>query len=169
MIAPAVPLRLISVEGGSGFETSAKGLLPFEISREPVDRLRAEIAIEIEPELSYWDPKHAAAAKHVVVGLYEDGWMTGQATMILKTPESPKAMSVTFFIPADAPARRMEMLVDGRGIAAADFDKPGAYSLAAPFTTTEASVELTLRVDATHTVPPDARDLGVIVTGAGFR
>jgi hypothetical protein len=30
------------------------------------------------------------------------------------------------------------------------------------------SVTVTVRVDETHRVPPDQRDLGVVITGLGF-
>jgi hypothetical protein len=68
-IVPSVPLRLISVEGGSGYSASSKGLLPFEISREVVDRLTADVVIERTAELSYLDPKDPTAPAHIIAGL----------------------------------------------------------------------------------------------------
>jgi hypothetical protein len=160
---------LISIEGGSGYSTASKGLLPFEISTETVDRLRADVIIERKPELSYLDPKDPTAPDHIVAGLFPDGWMTQRATMVLKVPTGVKSVGVEFFIPADAPARRMTLLVDGNPLAENTYDKPGAYRLSAPFTSDAAQITVELRVDATHMVPPDGRALGVVVTGVGLR
>ncbi|MEP6961717.1 MAG: hypothetical protein ABI995_06555, partial [Acidobacteriota bacterium] len=168
-VIPAIPLRLISMQGGSGYSSSAKGHLPFEISREIVDRLHASVVSERKPELSYLDPKDPQAAAHVIQGLYPDGWMSKEATILLKVPEKLAFMRVEFFIPPDAPARHMALLADGKVIADNGYDKPGAYVLTAPFKTDSKQVNVGLQVDATHMVPPDGRALGVIITGVGMR
>lgn len=168
-IAPDVPLRIISIEGGSGYSSASKGMLPFEISTETVDRLRADTVTVRQPELSYLDPKDAGAAAHVLQGLYPDGWMAGEASMLLKVPEPVRSLGVAFFIPENAPARRMTLLADGKVIAEDTFPKPGAYSLSAPFKTEAKQMTIGLRVDRTHTVPPDNRALGVVITGVGFK
>jgi hypothetical protein len=48
-------------------------------------------------------------------------------------------------------------------------DQPGAYQLKAPFSTENSSVTVELRVNATFRVPPDQRDLGLVVIGVGMR
>ncbi|MEO5924109.1 MAG: glycosyltransferase family 39 protein [Bryobacteraceae bacterium] len=168
IVSPSVPLRLISIEGGSGYSASSKGWLPFEISTEVVDRLTADVVTERRPELSYLDPKDPKAASHVIAGLFPDGWMSQAASLLLKIPASLKSLDVEFFIPPDAPARRVTLLADGKVIAENTYEKPGAYHLTAPFKTDAAQVTVGLQVDATHTVPPDSRALGMIVTGVGF-
>ncbi len=169
VVSPSIPLRLISIEGGSGYSASSKGWLPFEISNEVVDRLTADVVTERKPELSYLDPKDTKAAAHVIAGLFPDGWMSQQATILLKVPAPLKSLDVDFFIPPDAPARRVTLLADGKVIADNTYDKPGAYRLSAPFKTDATQVTVGLQVDATHTVPPDSRALGMIITGVGLR
>lgn len=168
-IVPKVPFRIISIEGGSGYSSASKGMLPFEISTEVIDRLHADTVTERQPELSYLDPKDPKAAAHVLQGLYPDAWMSGEASVLLKVPEPVHALGVAFFIPQNAPARKMTLLADGKVIAEDTFPKPGAYSLSAPFKTTAKQVTVGLRVDHTHTVPPDNRALGVVITGVGFK
>jgi len=95
--------------------------------------------------------------------------MAGQASVVLKTPDKPASLSVDFFIPPDAPARRMELLADGVVVATKTYPQPGKYNLEVPFQTTSPSVTVGLRVDATHKVPPDQRDLGVVIIGVGMK
>jgi hypothetical protein len=45
-IVPSVPLRLISLNRRSAYSTAAQGLLPFEISSDPVDRVRADTVVD---------------------------------------------------------------------------------------------------------------------------
>lgn len=168
VIAPRVPLRIISIEGGSGYSASSKGLLPFEISREVVDRLTADIVTERQAELSYLDPKDPRTPMHIIAGLYPDGWMTGDASVLLKVPPAAQTLRASVFIPENAPARRLTLLADGVPVAEQSFPAPGAYTLSAPFRTEAAQITVGLRVDATHKVPPDGRALGVVVTGVGF-
>ncbi|MEO8096575.1 MAG: glycosyltransferase family 39 protein [Acidobacteriota bacterium] len=168
-VIPVMPLRLISLEGKSGYSSSAKGVLPFEISGEIVDRLHAYVVSERKPEMSYLDPKDPKAAAHVIHGLFPDGWMTQEASVLLKVPDKLASLEVKWFIPTDAPARRITLLVDGKVVAEDTVAKPGAYSLSAPFRTQAHEVTVGLRVDATHTVPPDGRALGVVITGVGMR
>ncbi len=169
VIAPSVPLRLISLEGGSGYSTSAKGVLPFEISREPVDRLTIDVVPERTPELSYLDPKDRRAAAQVIAGLYLDGWMSREASVILKRPDTPAPLGVDVYIPPEAPARRMELLAGGVLIASKTFEQPGAYRLEAPLPPGGSTVTVSLRVDATHRTPPDQRDLGAVILGIGVK
>jgi hypothetical protein len=169
VIAPRIPLRLISLEGGSGYSASSKGLLPFEISREIVDRLTLDLVTERTAELAYLDPRDPRAAPQLLRGLYPDGWMSREASVLLKVPPERSALSVSVFIPPNAPARSLTLLADGLPLTARDFPAPGAYTLEAPFRTGAPQVTIGLRVDATHTVPPDSRALGVVVTGIGFR
>jgi 4-amino-4-deoxy-L-arabinose transferase-like glycosyltransferase len=168
-VSPSVPLRLISIEGGSGYSASSKGWLPFEISREVVDELTASVVTEREAELSFLDPKDPKAAAQVISGLFPDGWMSAQASILLKVPADVKSLNVEFFIPPDAPARRITLLADGKVVAENTYEKPGAYRLTAPYAASAEQATIGLQVDATHIVPPDSRALGMVVTGMGFR
>ncbi len=166
-IAPAIPLRMISLAGGSGYSTSGNGLLPFKISREPIDRLRAAAIAERDPTLSYLEPTAPAARKQAVSGLYEDGWTAKEAVVVLKTPPDPHALSISFY--ANTPGRTIELLADGMLLARQTYADPGAYTLEAPYQPAAPTVTVSIRVDQTHTAPPDQRELGVVLTGVGFR
>ena len=48
-----VPLRLISLSRRSAYSSAAGGLLPFEISSAPADRVRADTVVDRKPVLSY--------------------------------------------------------------------------------------------------------------------
>jgi hypothetical protein len=60
------------------------------------------------------------------------------------------------------------LAADGKVVATQTFQTPGPYTVAAPFQADADQVTVTLRVDATHRVAPDTRDLGVVVIGVGF-
>jgi hypothetical protein len=168
-IVPSVPIRLISLSGRSAFSTSVHGLLPFEISRGPVDRVRAEIVIERKPELSYIDPTDPKAALHILSGLYADGWMTSRAAVLLKVPEKSVSLGVKLVIPENSPARHVQLLADGQLVAEETFPAPGSYSLSALYSPIAPSVTVTLTVDQTFSAPPDQRKLGVVISGVGLR
>ena len=119
--------------------------------------------------MSYLDPKDPQAAAHVISGLFPDGWMTEQASVMLKLPEKPASVEVKLFIPADAPARHVQLLVDGQLVAEDTFAKDGGHQLAAPFQSPGPTATITVTVDKTHAVPGDLRKLGVVITGLGFR
>jgi hypothetical protein len=167
-IVPSVPLRVISLSGRSAFSTSSRGLLPFEISRGPVDRVRAEIVMERKPELSYLDPTDPKAAAHILSGLYPDRWMNARAAVLLKVPEQSSSLEVKLFIPENAPARHVQLLADGQLVAENTFPGPGSYTLSAPYRPVGATVTVTLTVDKTFTAPPDQRNLGIVVLGVGL-
>jgi dolichyl-phosphate-mannose-protein mannosyltransferase len=168
-IVPSVPLRLISLNRRSAYSSAAAGLLPFEISRDPADRVHAATVTERKPELSYLDPKDPRAAIHVLSGLFPDGWMSDRASVLLKTPEKLSAVEVSVYIPENAPARRIQLLVDGQPIADETFPAPGPYKLSAPFQTAGPTASITLVVDKTFSAPGDRRKLGMVIAGVGFR
>lgn len=166
-IAPAIPLRMISLKGGSGYSTSGNGLLPFKISGEVIDRLRADAIAERKPTLSYLEPTDPAAREHVVSGWYEDGWTAKDVVVVLKTPPAPETLSVSFY--ANTAGRTIELLADGGLLARQSYPDPGAYTLEASYRPGTPTVTVSVRVDQTHTAPPDQRELGVVITGLGFR
>ncbi len=169
-IRPAIPLRIISLDGRSAYSAaSARGLLPFEVSGGPIDRVHADVVVEHKPELTYIDPRDKDARPQIVGGLFPDGWMTDQATVLLKRPIQPAPLRVAIYIPPQSPARHVRILADGQLVAEDTFPAPGAYALAAPFSAVASSVTVTVTVDKTFSVPGDQRKLGIIITGVGFR
>jgi len=173
-IRPALPLRLIALDSGSGFSSADKGLWPFGISNGPIDRVRADIVVERKPVTEYLMMNSPDAPMQIVSGLYalEDNrfrWMAGTAVILVKAPEKPLPLRATFTIPAAAPARHVRILLDGRVVAEKTYTGPGTYTLeSAPEGTAASSATLSIEVDRTYRAPGDSRDLGIVLTGAGF-
>jgi len=168
-IVPGIPLRLISLSHRSAYSSAAGGLLPFEISSAPVDRVRADIVVDRKPELSYLDPRDPQAPAHVLSGLFPDGWMGERASILLKVPPKSAAVEVVLHIPEQSPARHIQLLVDGRLVAEDTFAGSGSYKLSAPFQPASPTATVGITVDKTFTVPGDQRKLGAVITGVGFR
>jgi hypothetical protein len=168
-IIPSIPLRLISLSRRSAYSSAGGGLLPFEISSAPADRVRADTVVDRKPVLSYLNPRDPQAAVHILSGLFPDGWMSERASVLLVVPAKPASVDVVLSIPDTAPARHVQLLVDGQLVAEETFPGPGPYKLAAPFHTANPTATVTIAVDKTHTAPGDLRKLGVVITGVGFR
>ncbi len=169
-VRPSIPLRIISLDGRSAYSVaSARGLLPFEISRGPIDRVRADIVVERKPELSWIDPRDPRSAAQMVSGIYPDGWMSDQASVVLKRPVVPAVLMANIYILDSAPARRITLSVDGRVVADETFSGPGVHSISAGDTGSAKDVTVTITVDKTFSTASDLRKLGMVVTGIGFR
>jgi hypothetical protein len=167
-IHPRLPLRLTSLDGRSAYSFGSHGLLPFEISKGPIDRVHADIAIE--PELSFLDPHDPKAAAQFVSGIYVDGWTAQQATVLLRVPSGATTLSASFFVAPGAPARHVSLSSNGRVLVEREIPKDDTlYTVSAPAPFGSTSLAVTLSVDKTFLVSTDKRDLGVIVTGIGFR
>ena len=166
-IIPSVPLRLISLTHRSAYSSAAGGLLPFEISTGPVDRVRADTIVDRKPVLSYLDPKDPKAPAHVLSGLFPDGWMGERASVLLISKST--AVEVVLYIPPQAPARHVQLMVNGNLVAEDTFNGPGSYKLSAPFQPSNPTATVTVVVDKTFNAPGDRRNLGVVITGIGFR
>jgi len=87
---------------------------------------------------------------------------------ILLIPKSA-AVEASLYIPEQAPARRVQLLVDGQVVAEDTFAGPGSYKLSAPFHSPNPTATVTITVDKTFTAPGDRRQLGAVITGVGFR
>lgn len=167
-IRPRLPLRLIALDGRSAYSFGSQGLLPFEISNSPIDHVHADIAIA--PELSYLDPHDPKAAAQFVSGISADGWTAQQATVLLKVPENATTLSASIYVPASAPARHVSLSANGRVLVEGDLKPDGIFNISAPAPLTSTSLVVTLTVDKTFRGPGlDARDLGVVLTGIGFK
>jgi hypothetical protein len=169
-IRPSIPLRIISLDGRSAYSVaSARGLLPFEISSGPIDRVRADVVVERKPELSWIDPKDPRAAAQMVSGMYPDGWMSEQASIVLKRPADAAQLIVNIYIPEIAPARRITLSVDGRVVADETFSTPGVHTISVNDAGSSTDVAVTITVDKTFSTASDLRKLGVVVSGIGFK
>ncbi len=128
--------------------------------------MRAEAVIERKPQLTSIGPNNA---DQIIGGLFPDGWMTDQATVLLKRPDRGGLLRADIFIPPAAPARKLTMTVDGQQVAEQGFARPGTFTLAVMVGDGAPAVTVTLKVDQTFSVPGDLRKLGLIVTRVGFR
>ena len=173
-IRATLPFQLIGLEARSAYSTDTKGLLPFDITTAPIDIVDAAIVVDRHPTLSYLPMNAPEAATQIVSGLYdvENGawrWMSGAAVVLLKPPAQPMPLEAVFTIPDSAPARRIELLLDGRVVASQTYPAPGAYTLRAPAQQPAGpTATVTLTADRTFSVPGDHRDLGVVVSAIGF-
>jgi hypothetical protein len=170
-----LPLQLIGLEARSAYSTASKGLLPFDISRAPIDRVEADVVLERHPTVA-WLPMNAPEAHtQIVSGLYdlEAGawrWMGAAAVVLLSSPPHPMPLTAAFTIPDAAPARHVTLLLDGREVASQTYAASGAYTLASPPAASAGpTATVMLTVDRTFHVPGDSRELGIIVSGIGFR
>jgi hypothetical protein len=170
-----IPLRLIGLEAKSGYSTATKGFRPFDISTGPIDRVRAELVVERQPAFSYLPAGHEESGRQIVTGLYaiEDGawrWMAGRAVVLLKSPPEPAPLVVRIVIPDIAPARQLKISLDGQLLATEHFRTAGSHEVkTAPARPKGPTASVSIAVDKTFSVPGDRRELGVIVTGLGFR
>jgi hypothetical protein len=174
-IRASLPLQLIGLEARSGYSTATKGLRPFDISTAPIDIVRAAVVLERHPALTYLPMNAPEAPAQIVSGLYglESGawrWMSASAVVLLKSPAQPLPIEAVFTIPDAAPARRVELLLDGRVVASETYSGPGAYTLKSPPQPPAGpTATVTLTIDRAFSVPGDRRELGVVVSSIGFR
>lgn len=168
-IRPSVPLRTIGLDSHSGYSTTSRGFWPFGISAGVIDRVTAVQIGERHPTLEFLTLKDPAAAAHVLTGVSPDGWMSADAVLVLKTPAEPTPLTAKLFIPDNAPARTIKLLLDGREVKTETVPKPGLYTIATPpiqAATPVATVEVQL--DKTFKAPPDTRELGAVLLEVGF-
>jgi hypothetical protein len=169
-IVPGIPLRLISLSHRSPIQAPAGGLLPFEISMAPVDRVRADIVVDRKPVLTYLDPRDPQAAAHVLSGLFLMVWMSERAIRASEDTGKAQFRRSGVLHSAGAPQPGIcKLLVDGQLVAEETFQAPGPYKLAAPFQMANGTATVTVTVDKTHSAAGDQRKLGMVVTGLGFR
>ncbi|MGA3072534.1 MAG: glycosyltransferase family 39 protein [Bryobacteraceae bacterium] len=174
-IRATLPLQLIGLEARSGYSTATKGLRPFDISTAPIDIVRAAVVLDRHPTLTYLPMNAPEARDQIISGLYEveSGawrWMSRSAVVLLKSPAQPLPIEAVFTIPDAAPARHVELLLDGRVAASETYGGPGAYTLKSPPQPLAGeTATVTLTVDRTFSAPGDRRELGMVVAGIGFR
>ncbi len=171
-IRSVIPLRLIGLDGHSGYSDGSKGGWPFGISSGPIDRVRVVEVGEWHPTLEYIKMTDPATREHVVAGIsLDDHWMSRSGIVVLKSPAAPMLLSATFYIPDNAPARHVWLLLDGQEVASQTFAVPGKYDVTSsgPLKPVGPAATVEIRVDRTFTAPPDVRDLGMVLIGVGFQ
>ena len=169
-IRPSIPLRLIGLETASGYSTASRGFWPFGVSTGVIDRVSAVQVGERHPTLEYLTMDAPNAADHIVNGIWPDHWMAQSAVVVLRNPAAPLPLSASIFISDKALARKVTLLLDGREVVSRAFERPGSYTVVSGPVHGAADVAtVEIDVDRTFTDPPDARALGVIVSGIGFK
>ena len=174
-IRPAIPLRIIGLETHSGYSTIANGVWPFGISAGVIDRVRVEEAGERRVTLEYLPMNAPEAAQQIVSGIYaleadRYRWMSRSATVALKSPAGALPLRVEFSIPANAPARTVWLVMDGKQVASQTYSAPGDYVLeSSPLGPAGATASVEIDVDRVFTAPPDTRELGIVLKAFGFR
>jgi hypothetical protein len=166
-IQASLPLRLIGLNGHSGYSTVDEGYLPFGISTGPIDRVMARLVMERHATREYLTIGAPEAAEQVVSGIFPaDRWMSQAGVVVLKSPAVPRKLRAEFYLPPNATARQVTLLLDGREVAARNYPGPGAYTLISAEPLQGTTVEI--RVDRTFTAPGDRRALGMVLIGVGF-
>jgi hypothetical protein len=166
-IQATLPLRIIGLNSHSGYSTVEEGYLPFGISADPIDRVTARLVMERHATQEYLTIGAPEAAGQIVSGIFpNDRWMSQAAVVILKSPAAPGKLRAEFYIPPNATARQVTLLLDGREVASHTYPGPGAYTLTSAEPLPGTTVEI--RVDRTFTAPGDQRALGMVLIGVGF-
>ena len=166
-IQATLPMRLIGLNSHSGYSTVAEGYLPFGVSKGPVDRVMARLVMERHATQEYLTIGAPEAAEQIVSGIFPaDRWMSQTGVVILKSPDVPRKLRAEFYIPPNAKARQVTLLLDGREAASHTYTGPGPYTLTSGEPLQGTTVEI--RVDRTFTAPGDQRALGMVLIGVGF-
>jgi hypothetical protein len=166
-IQATLPLRLIGLNSHSGYSTVDEGYLPFGFSRGPIDRVMARLVMERHATQEYLTISTPEAAEQIVSGIFPaDRWMSQIGVVILKSPAVPRKLRAEFYIPPNARARQVTLLLDGRAVASHTYPGSGSYTLVSAEPLQGATVEI--RVDRTFTAPGDRRPLGMVLIGVGF-
>ncbi len=171
-----LPFRLIGLNSRSGYSTASFGLRAFDLSSSPVDRVRVGIVVARRPTLEFLPMNAPEAEQQIVSGVFqlESGqwrWMGGRAALLLKRPAAPKPLRVEFYVPDTGATRTVTLTLDGKVIGHGVYEKAGTQTLVTQGSTSGngESATLVITVDKTFSVPGDNRQLGVILSGAGFR
>jgi hypothetical protein len=170
-ITPVIPLRLIGLDTHSAYSTAAKGFLPFGISTGPVDRLKIETLVPKLPTHEFVNFALQDADDQIASGIYgPEGnpwrWMSKSGTLLLKTPAAPTPIQVHLYIPDSSPVRTVTLTLDGAPVITQTFPGPGTYTIE---TSPQSGSVLTITADKSFSVPSDHRELGIILSGAGFQ
>ena len=174
-ITSALPFRLIGIGAKAGYSTVTLGYRPFDISWNPIDRVRAAAVVKRQPELSYLPMNAPQAEFQISSGVYdlEQGqwrWIGPRARFLMKPPEQPAPLAATIYIPEQSPVRTVTLAVDGQRVAAETVDGPGSYTVRSPGPARAAgdSASVEILCDRGFSPEGDLRELSVILTAVGF-
>lgn len=175
LVRPVLPLRLIGLGSRSGYSSVGFGVWPFDVTTTPVDRISISSIVERKPQSSWIEMKLAAADAQIVSGVYqvENGqwrWSSPRAVLLLKPPDTPAPVRVNLYLPEAAPGRQVTVTLNGEVIGSRTLAGPGIHEIVTAATTVSTeTATLAISIDRGFTPPGDSRQLGFILTGAGFR
>lgn len=169
-----VPLRTIGRDSRSGYSSSEFGVLPFGLGGGRVDTVTAWLVGRPDPQLSRLSLGEEAADAHLLAGFYpSDGapwrWMGPQGSAVLLAPADAQAFELDFHIPEEAPARRVQISINGRPVAEQEYSATGGYVLRAPLSVEPGPVRVVIQATPSYSPPGDGRELAIVVNGFGFR
>jgi hypothetical protein len=168
-VTSGTPLRLIALESRSAFSVAGRGLLPFEFSRATIDVIQAERWEPRAIELSVWTPGGGEPSGHLLGGVDPDGWTRREGSVALRVPPGAAALSAAFTVADQAVPQRVELLLNGEVVGSQVFSQAGSYTIAVPLSgLKQTTATAGLRVDRTFRMPPDERELGVLLLRIGF-
>jgi 4-amino-4-deoxy-L-arabinose transferase-like glycosyltransferase len=172
-VRPSMPFRLIALESESGYSDGNRGYFPYGIGTGLVDRIHADTYKEVKPTLTDLPMNAPEAETQIVSGLFglEEGkqrWTAGTATVILVSPPDAEPLHIDLYVPDNAPAREMTVLLDGRKVYTQAI-APGMLSLLTPpQKAAGATSVVSLQLDRTFSAPGDSRVLGVRLIRIGW-
>ncbi len=173
-VRPSMPFRLIGLESHSGYSSIDKGLLPFGIGRDLVDRIHGDIYKEAKPTLMDLPMNAPEASAQILSGIYDleqdkQRWTSGVAMVMLVSPPDPQPLHASILVPDNAPARKISLMLDGRMIHAQILPGPGMYRIvSSPQKAAGATSVASLQVDRVFQAPGDSRQLGVVLFDLGW-
>lgn len=173
-VNPVLPFRLIGVDTHSGYSSISKGFLPYGFLGGAIDHVHAYELRPVQPALTRLLMNAPAAETQILYGIdkLEDHswrWMGSEAAVLLKNPGRTSALTVHFYVPQGAKARRLYLTVVGGPAKTQIIPAPGSF-VASLSVSPKGTAPVTVRlgVDQTFRAPGDQRDLGVILNEVGF-
>jgi hypothetical protein len=172
-VRPWMPFRLIGLESNSGYSSSQKGLAPFGIGDDLVDRIHADVYKEAKPTVSDLSMNAPEAEAQIVSGIFgleagKQRWTGGTATVVLVSPRDAEPLHARFYVPDNAAARRVTITLDGKAVQTQAIGPGMQYVITVPQKAAGASSIVGLQVDKTFSAPGDSRQLGVVLLGIGW-
>jgi 4-amino-4-deoxy-L-arabinose transferase-like glycosyltransferase len=173
-IRPRLPLQLIGLDAHSGYSSVDMGFLPFGVTGQPVDIVRADVVVERKPVRQYLPMNAPDAEQHIVSGVYtlEDNawrWTAGRAVFLLKAPPAAMPLRAVLRVFDQSPARRVTLELDGETVVDRAVSTGAVELVSKPILPKGQTATVVLTVDRTFLPAGDQRELGVILTGVGFR
>ncbi|MEZ5352439.1 MAG: glycosyltransferase family 39 protein [Bryobacteraceae bacterium] len=170
------PLRLIGMGSRSAYSSAAGGLRAFDIGTGAVDRVRLIVVNDAKPVLSYLPMNAPEADGQILSGVYGlEGnswrWTARRAVVALKAPAEASYLEATFRIVEQSRGRMVTLSANGSPVAAERFERADQFTLRSSERVAGGgeAVTVTLAIEEGFRVDGDARELGLILTGIGFR